>query len=123
MFDTAKVLIGECINIGKATDDVRGAHERFQSREVFKTSSDKSFGLVFFAVFILIGMVPLVFGGAFRLWAVLIAIVFLMFALAYPRALAPLNLLWTRFGLLLHRIVNPLVMAMLFFLVVTQSDY
>jgi hypothetical protein len=119
MFDTAKVLVGEYMKIGKAIDDVRGSHEHFQSREDVKTSSDRSFGLVFFAVFVLIGMAPLAFGGAFRPWAILIAFVFLVFALAYPRALAPLNTLWTRFGFLLHRIVNPLIMALLFFLVVT----
>ncbi|MDD9928124.1 MAG: SxtJ family membrane protein [Rhodospirillaceae bacterium] len=54
-----------------------------------------------------------------RWWSLIIAGVFLALAFAAPKLLSPLNRLWMRFGLLLHRIVNPLVMALLFFLVVT----
>ena len=56
---------------------------------------------------------------AFRWWSLAIAGVFLVLSLFYPQLLAPLNRLWTRFGLLLHNIVNPIVLGLLFFVVVT----
>lgn len=96
-----------------------GVHEVFQSREAVKTASNRSFGIVFTAVFALIGAAPLIGGGAIRWWAVAVGALFLAFSLLRPRILAPLNRLWTRFGALLHHIVNPLVMGILFFLVVT----
>ncbi len=96
-----------------------GVHEVFQSREAVRTASNRSFGIVFTVVFALIGAAPLIGGGAIRWWAVAIGALFLALSLLRPRILAPLNRLWTRFGLLLHHIVNPLVMGFLFFLVVT----
>lgn len=96
-----------------------GAHESYRERDAVKGSSNRSFGIVFCVVFAVIGLFPLISGAVPRWWALAIAGLFLIAALAVPQLLAPLNWLWTRFGLLLHRIVNPLVMALLFFLVVT----
>lgn len=81
--------------------------------------SERSFGLVFTAVFIIIGLWPLKVGGDMRLWALGVASAFLIIALVAPRALRPLNLLWFKFGQLLHHVVTPVVMGLLFFLVVT----
>lgn len=75
--------------------------------------------MVFAAVFALIGLLPLAFGGALRLWSLLLAGAFVGVALVVPSLLAPLNRLWLRFGLLLHRIVSPLVLGIMFFLVIT----
>jgi predicted membrane metal-binding protein len=96
-----------------------GTHERLADSEAIKTSSDRSFGLVFAAVFAIIGLWPLISGDGVRLWSLIIAAIFAALALARPTLLAPLNRLWTRFGLLLNRVVSPLVMGLLFFVVIT----
>ena len=79
-----------------------------------KTSSDRMFGLVFAAVFLLAGLFTVVSGGAIRPWAGWTGVAFGGLALAAPRILAPLNRVWTRFGMLLHRIVNPIVLGVIF---------
>jgi predicted membrane metal-binding protein len=94
-------------------------HEDFAREEEVKVSSERSFGFVFATVFVVIGLLPLFHRNPVRLWSLGIAAVFLVLALAAPRALAPLNRLWMKFGLLLHAIVNPVVMAFLFFSTVT----
>lgn len=94
-------------------------HEHFEPSDEIKVGSEKTFGLVFAAVFALIGALPMLGGGDIRAWALIVAALFLIAAFAFPKLLRPLNLLWFRFGLLLHKIVNPLVMGMLFFLTVT----
>lgn len=81
--------------------------------------SDRSFGIVFTVVFSLIALLPLWRGAAPRRWAVAAAVVTGALALLWPRALAPANRVWLRIGLLLHRIVNPIVMGAVFYLVVT----
>ena len=112
------------VAVGGGTRYKRGmpdqsVHEVFQSRESVKSSSDRAFGFVFTAVFAIIGLAPLVGGGAVRGWSLAIGALFAALSLLRPRTLAPLNRLWTRFGLLLHHIVNPVVMGVMFFLVVT----
>ena len=94
-------------------------HEDFAREEEVKASSNRSFGFVFAAVFAIIGLWPLFHGNAVRLWSLGIGVAFLVIALASPTLLAPLNRLWMKFGLLLHAIVNPVVMAFLFFSTVT----
>ena len=94
-------------------------HESFAREEEVKTSSERVFGFVFAAVFAIIGSWPLVHGNTIRLWSLGVAAAFLVLALAAPKTLAPLNRLWMKFGLLLHAVVNPIVMAFLFFSTVT----
>jgi hypothetical protein len=94
-------------------------HESFAREEDVKISSERAFGLVFATVFAIIGLWPLFHGNPVRLWSLGIAAVFLILAFAAPKILAPLNRLWMKFGLLLHAIVNPVVMAFLFFSTVT----
>jgi hypothetical protein len=84
-----------------------------------KPGSDKAFGFVFAVVFLVVGLWPLKGGEDPRAWALGLAIAFLLVALIRPTLLKPLNLVWFRFGLLLHKIVSPIVMALLFFAVVT----
>jgi len=81
--------------------------------------SDRSFGIVFTVVFTIVSLLPLWRGAPPRWWAAGVAAVFGLLALVWPRALAPANRLWLLFGLLLHRIVNPIVMGVVFYLVVT----
>jgi hypothetical protein len=94
-------------------------HESFTREDEIRSSSERVFGLVFAGVFGLIGFWPLWRGVALRWWSLGLAAMFLVTALLAPRALAPLNRLWFRFGLLLHMVVNPVVMALVFFTTVT----
>lgn len=95
------------------------SHERLSEEEEVRSGSDRSFGIVFAVVFTLIALFPLVHGGSIRLWALPIAAVFATLAFLWPSLLAPLNRLWFRFGLLLHKIVNPVVLGVMFFIVIT----
>ena len=90
---------------------------RRDSRE--EGSSNRAFGLVFSAIFLLIAVGPLLVGHAVNMWSFVAAALFGVVAVIMPALLAPLNRLWTRFGLLLHRIVSPLVLGIMFFLVIT----
>ena len=84
-----------------------------------KRSSNKSFGIVFFIVFIIIGFWPLLDINTYRLWAIIIAMIFLILGVINSRLLTPFNILWFKFGIFLGKIVSPLVMGMIFFFVVT----
>lgn len=83
-----------------------------------KTSSDQAFGWVFAAFFSIVGCWPLWHGEGVRIWALFIAAGFALIAMTKPSWLAPLNRQWTRFGLLLHKIVNPLVLGVIFVLTI-----
>lgn len=96
-----------------------GTHEALNRENEVKVGSDRAFGVVFAVVFTIIGLLPLWSGGEVRIWSLSVAGVFLAAALAYPAILNPLNRLWFRFGLLLHKVVNPIIMALMFFVAVT----
>lgn len=81
--------------------------------------SNRSFGLVFCGFFALVAVFPLLSGGSVRNWSAIVSAFFAVAAFLFPSALAPLNRLWMRFGALLHRIVSPIVLAVLFFVVIT----
>ena len=95
------------------------SHESFSRDEEIRSSSERTFGFVFTIVFGLVGLWPLWRRGSVRWWSLSVAVLFLVAALVVPRALAPLNRLWTKFGLLLHMVVNPIVMTLLFYTTVT----
>ena len=84
-----------------------------------KISSNRNFGLVFFIVFILVAIYPVIKGGEFRLWSLLISLIFLILGLLNSKLLSPLNKIWFKFGLFLGRIISPLIMGIIFFMVVT----
>ena len=86
-----------------------------------KVSSNKSFGVVFFIVFVVIAFYPLVNQEEYRLWALITALIFLVLGLINSSILTPLNLLWFKFGMLLGRIVSPVIMGLVFFGVVTPT--
>lgn len=96
-----------------------GLHEDYGRAHEVKMGSERAFGVVFAAVFALIGLWPLIAGAPVRLWSLGIAAAFIAVALAKPGVLRPVNRLWFGFGLLLNRVVNPVVMALLFYLTVT----
>ena len=84
-----------------------------------KLSSNRSFGVVFFIVFLLIGLYPLLKGNDLRIWSLIISFIFLALGLINSRILTPLNRLWFKFGLLLGKFISPLIMGIIFFIVVT----
>ena len=94
-------------------------HEDYGRAEEVELGSERAFGVVFAAVFVVIGLWPLVAGGGVRAWALGVGVWILVVALTRPALLRPFNRLWFRFGLLLNRVVNPLVMVLLFFVTVT----
>lgn len=77
--------------------------------------SDRQFGLVFAAFFAAVALWPWVSGGSLRLWPLPLALGFGLVAGLAPRALGPLNAVWTRFGLVLNAVVSPIVLAVIFF--------
>ncbi len=97
------------------------AHEDFSREETPEGSSDRSFGFVFAVVFLIVALFPLLGDGGVRLWGLALSAAFLVVALARPSLLSPLNILWTKFGNVLHKIVNPLVLGMVFFVVLTPT--
>ena len=88
-----------------------------------KISSNRSFGIVFFIVFILIAFYPLINQGEIRIWSVLISFLFLILGIINSKILTPLNKVWFKFGIFLGKIISPIVMGLIFFLVVTPIAY
>ena len=84
-----------------------------------KIGSNRSFGIVFFAVFLIIAIYPLINGDELRLWSLIISIFLLFLGLINSQILNPFNKLWFKFGIFLGKIISPLVMGIIFFLVVT----
>ena len=82
-------------------------------------SSNKSFGLVFFIFFLIVSFYPLVNGEEIRKWALVFSIIFLVLGLTNSKILNPLNKLWFNFGIFLGKIMSPVIMGIIFFLVVT----
>ena len=88
-----------------------------------KISSNRSFGLVFFVVFLIVSLWPLTSVGSIRIWSAIISAVFLILGLINSRLLTPLNVLWFKFGMILGAIISPIVMGIVFFLVVTPTGF
>ena len=84
-----------------------------------KISSNRSFGIVFFILFALIALYPLINNGEIRTWSVIISLIFLILGLLNSIILTPLNKLWFKFGIFLGKVISPLIMGIIFFLVVT----
>ena len=90
-------------------------HENFSAADDVKVGSNRSFGFVFTVVFSVVGLYPLWSGGELHIWGLVIAGLIFVSALAAPAILAPLNRIWFKFGMLLHKIVSPLIMGLIFF--------
>ena len=96
-------------------------HEQFDREDDVKVGTERGFGIVFAVVFAIVAGLPLIDGAEPRWWALSVAAVFLALGFFVPAALKPLNILWFRFGLLLYKIVNPVVMGLLFYLTVVPT--
>tara|TARA_B100000131_G_scaffold182862_1_gene176361 strand:+ start:416 stop:799 length:384 start_codon:yes stop_codon:yes gene_type:complete len=86
-----------------------------------KIGSNRSFGVVFFIVFLIIGLYPLINSNDIRIWSVLISSIFLVLGLVNSQLLTPLNKIWFKFGIFLGKIISPIVMGIIFFFVVTPT--
>jgi saxitoxin biosynthesis operon SxtJ-like protein len=93
----------------------QSTHESFTRDEAAQPGSDRTFGLVMAGVLALVSLLNGWHSGRVWPWSLAVAVLFLIAALARPSSLRPLNYLWMKLGLLLHRIVNPIVMGLLFY--------
>tara|TARA_A100001015_G_C14995648_1_gene716090 strand:+ start:1407 stop:1790 length:384 start_codon:yes stop_codon:yes gene_type:complete len=88
-----------------------------------KINSNRSFGIVFFVVFILIALYPIINQGEVRIWSIFISLFFLILGIINSTILTPLNKLWFKFGIFLGKMISPLIMGIIFFLVVTPIAF
>jgi hypothetical protein len=84
-----------------------------------KISSNRSFGIVFFIAFVIYGIWPLISYDSIRYWSLFISLIFLFLGLLNSKILTPLNILWSKLGIILGSIIAPIVMCLVFFAVVT----
>ena len=89
------------------------------SNEKIEIGTNRNFGIVFFVVFLLISLYPLINDYNIRIWSLVVSLIFLILGILNSSLLTPLNKVWFKFGLLLGRIISPIVMGIIFFLVVT----
>jgi len=82
-------------------------------------SSNRSFGIIFFIVFLLISVWPMIDGQTIRIWSFIVSLIFLFLGILNSKILGPLNLAWIKFGEILGRFIAPIVMAVIFFLIIT----
>jgi hypothetical protein len=94
-------------------------HEDFSRDDHVQAGTDRGFGLVFAGFFALVSGLSWWRGHSGWHWTLPLAALFLVVALVYPRILNPLNKLWLKFGLLLYKVVNPIVLGLLFFITIT----
>ena len=90
-------------------------------KDSVKTPSNRSFGFLFFIVFLAISLWPLKSQEDLRLWALILSLIFLILGILNSKILTPLNKLWIKFGIFLGNIVSPVVMGIVFFIVVTPT--
>ena len=84
-----------------------------------KISSNRSFGIVFFIVFLFIALYPITYSEDIRIWSLIISFIFIILGLLNSKILTPLNKSWFKFGVILGKIISPIIMGIIFFLVVT----
>ena len=90
-----------------------------QGSKKIKMSSNRSFGILFFIVFVIIGLWPLLNDADIRIWSILLSLVFLILGIFNSKILTPFNRIWVRFGIILGTIIAPFVMGLVFFIVIT----
>ena len=88
-----------------------------------KIGSNRSFGILFFIVFLIIGLWPLTKNESINIFPLIISIIFLVLGIFNSRFLTPLNKIWMRFGVFLGNFISPIVMGIVFFLVVTPTGF
>ena len=89
--------------------------------EEIKIASNRSFGVVFFVVFLLIALYPLINQESIRYWSLGISLIFFFLGILNSKILSPFNKLWFKFGIFLGKIISPIIMGIIFFFVVTPT--
>ena len=84
-----------------------------------KRKNNITFGILFFVFFLVIGLYPLISSGTIRIWSITLSLAFLIITIIKPNLFKSLNKLWVKFGILLGKIISPIVMGLVFFFVVT----
>ena len=84
-----------------------------------KVNSNRGFGIVFFVVFLLISFWPLIDGESLRIWSLAVSLIFLVLGLLNSKLLTPLNLIWVKFGEIIGRIIAPIAMGVVYFIIMT----
>jgi energy-coupling factor transporter transmembrane protein EcfT len=84
-----------------------------------KRKNNITFGILFFIFFLIVGLYPLISNEPIRIWSVAVSLVFLIITIIKPNLFTFLNKLWIKFGILLGKIISPIVMGLVFFFVVT----
>ena len=84
-----------------------------------RKNSNRSFGLLFFVVFLIIGIWPLLNEETLRLWSIVISFIFLILGLLKSKLLSPLNSSWIKFGEILGKFIPPIIMALIYFIIIT----
>ena len=87
--------------------------------QIKNKTTNRSFGVVFFIVFFIVSLWPLLNNDQIRYWALFVSILFFLLGIINSKLLTPLNQTWFKFGLFLGKIISPFVMGIIFFLVVT----
>ena len=86
-----------------------------------KIGSNRNFGIVFFIIFLIVGLIPLLNDNEVRIWAILISFIFLILGVLNSKILSPLNKIWFKFGILLGNFIAPIIMGIIYFLIVTPT--
>ena len=84
-----------------------------------KRKNNITFGILFFIFFLIVGLYPLISNEPIRIWSIIVSLVFLTVTIIKPNLFTFLNKLWIKFGILLGKIISPIVMGLVFFFVVT----
>ena len=92
-------------------------------KDKIKISSNRSFGIVFFVFFLLVSLYPLINEENVRFWSLAVSGIFLILGILNSNLLSPLNKIWFKFGIFLGRIISPIIMGIIFFLVVTPIGF
>ncbi len=87
-----------------------------------KIPSNKSFGFVFAAVFMIVAIFPLLSSEDIRIWPIFVSLIFFILGVLNSKLLTPLNKMWMKFGVVLGIIISPIIMGLIFFLVVTPTS-
>ena len=88
-----------------------------------KISSNRNFGIVFFIVFLVVAIYPLINSNEIQIWSLILSLLFLILGLINSKILTPLNKLWFKFGIFLGKIISPIIMGIIFFFVVTPIGF
>ena len=87
--------------------------------KIKNTVTNRNFGLTFFGVFLVVSIWPLLYNEQIRIWSLIVGSIFLILGLLNSKILTPLNIIWFKFGIILGKLVSPIVMGIVFFFIVT----